>query len=50
MRVGPGETHEMQVLFLDPALEFLGLPSLFVGPQAVLFDESQGLAHLIFRV
>jgi hypothetical protein len=35
---------------LYPALELFGLPSLFVSPEAMLFDESRGLAHLIFRV
>ena len=50
MRVGPRQAHETQVLGLDPALELFGLPSLFFSPEAVLFDESRGLAHLIFRV
>jgi hypothetical protein len=36
----------LQVVRLAPALDFLGLPSLLVRPEAVFFNESEGLRHL----
>jgi hypothetical protein len=46
VRIGPGETDELQVVGRDPALEVLGLSSLLVRPQAVTGDESERLGHL----
>jgi len=45
MRIGPGEAHELEVVPLAPALDLLGLPPLLVAPEAVLFDESEGLGQ-----
>ena len=49
MRVGPGEAHEMQIFFLDPALELLRLPALVVAPQAVPFNEAHAAFHRLIR-
>ena len=40
MRIGPGDTHELDVVLLDAVLELLGVAALVVRPEAVLFDES----------
>jgi hypothetical protein len=46
VRIGPGEPHQMQLVRLDSTLEILGLPLLLIRPEAVFFDESEGLCHL----
>src|SRR5262249_13585262 len=46
MRIGPGESDELQVLPRATALDLLGLPPLLVAPEAMSFDKSEGLGHL----
>ncbi len=46
VRIGPGQPYEVELFFLDSALELLGLPSLLIRPEAVSFDETEGLCHL----